>query len=511
MFICYFNVIFGQLEYSDITDSVFSSDNYKGIEKSVKIADVNGDGLLDIVIASNAIYLGEGIWKGQPDRIWLKDPYSDQYQLDIFNEGDTTLTFTIDVGDIDKDGDMDIVCGNNANNESVNDGKAPNHIYINDGAGHFKEDANNRMYSRPFEDATFDIDLVDIDQDNDLDIFVCNNYTQKNRLWINDGTGQFSDETEQRLPSNTNNRNCRNADFGDIENDGDIDILLGNVSGMQDQLWINNGQAVFTDETENRLPAIPNHTHGVCLIDLDGDSDLDAVTCGEKLTPNAVYFLENDGSGFFADKTSACLLLDQKSFVSPHFRDINAGDLDVDGDVDLFITGLVENQNHSLVLENLGNNSFQNIASDVFQSMDSWSNPQSAELADLDGDEDLDLYVAVGKEKDRLLENTRINTSVLKFDENASNEIKIEILPNPFNESLKIYIETEDNSDLTISILNIRGQEIQQLNHLVNVNNTHYLEWNRFDDTAGMYSSGLYFLVVRTTKKIHYKKIFLLR
>ncbi len=68
---------------------------------------------------------------------------------------------------------------------------------------------------------------------------------------INNGQGVFSDVTSSQLPQKTSN--TFDTDFLDIDSDGDLDILTGNFNGGV-QVFLNNGAGTFTDDTENWLP-----------------------------------------------------------------------------------------------------------------------------------------------------------------------------------------------------------------------------------------------------------------
>ncbi len=242
-----------------------------------------------------------------------------------------------------------------------------------------------------------DVNLLDVDGDGDLDVFLVEGTDslagRPNRLLVNDGQGNFSDQSATRLPA-PNNQNSTIADFGDVDGDGDLDLLVANVLG--EDLLINNGAGVFT-LANGQIPApivIPPQnrfdisSHAL-LVDVDGDGDLDAVISNENpFNPsptggdqNRLWI--NNGAGVFTDDTAARLPArnDQTGAVV-------AGDIDGDGDTDL----VVLNRGQDFVLVNAdGLGHFVDQTATRFPVTSDTS--RGGGLADVDGDGDLDLLV----------------------------------------------------------------------------------------------------------------------
>jgi FG-GAP-like repeat len=239
--------------------------------------------------------------------------------------------------------------------------------------------------------STTDVDLVDIDADGDLDLFIAEGTDsaepRPNRLFLNDGTGVFSDVSATHLPAAV--ANSTKADFGDVDGDGDLDAIVANLG--REQLLINVGGR-FIDGSSQLPPSPPflqDITADARFADLDGDDDLDILLSNENpFNPSPTgggqnRLLINDGTGVFSDQTAARLPVanDQTGAMLP-------GDIDGDGDLDV----LVLNRGQDVVLINDGSGVYTNETAERFPVTTDTS--RNGGLADLDGDGDLDLVVA---------------------------------------------------------------------------------------------------------------------
>ena len=237
-----------------------------------------------------------------------------------------------------------------------------------------------------------DVDLVDVDDDGDLDLFVAEGTDtpapRPNRLLLNDGTGVFTDVSTTHLPPAV--ANSTKADFGDIDDDGDVDAIVANLG--PEQLLLNTGSGVFLDGSA-QLPPPPGFLQDITadarLADVDGDGDLDILLSNENpFNPSPTgggqnRVLINNGAGVFSDETAARIppANDQTGAMLP-------GDIDGDGDLDV----IVLNRGQDLVLINNGAGVFTNQTATRFPVTSDSS--RGGGLADLDGDGDLDLVVA---------------------------------------------------------------------------------------------------------------------
>ncbi|NIS73974.1 MAG: choice-of-anchor D domain-containing protein, partial [Deltaproteobacteria bacterium] len=181
------------------------------------------------------------------------------------------------LGDVDGDGDLDVVFGNSGQS---------NTLWLNDvllvSPGTFTDSGQTFLINN-----TFSVALGDLDGDGSLDIVEGNQL--ENRFWLNDGSGGYS--ISRLLPGNAISESVV---IGKVDADDNNDIVTGN-SGSVNQVLSNNGSGLFT----NLLPQdfnVTSDTRSVALGDLDADGDLDIIV-GNFIQTNQILF--NDGAGFF--------------------------------------------------------------------------------------------------------------------------------------------------------------------------------------------------------------------
>jgi hypothetical protein len=246
--------------------------------------------------------------------------------------------------------------------------------------------------------STTDVNLVDVDGDRDLDIYLVEGTDslagRPDRLLINDGRGRFEDQSLARLPA-PNNQNSAAADFGDVDGDGDLDAIVAGVLG--EDLLLNDGLGTFALANGQIPPPIvipPQNrfdiTADVRLADVDGDGDLDALLSNENpFNPaptggdqNRIWM--NDGGGVFTDDTAARLpaATDQTGAMLP-------GDIDDDGDLDVVV--LNRGQDRVLINADGAGHFVEETATRFPVTVDT---SRGGGLSDFDRDGDLDLVVA---------------------------------------------------------------------------------------------------------------------
>jgi hypothetical protein len=216
----------------------------------VVCADFNGDGSIDIYVANDS----------QANILWLNQgngTFKDVALLSgvAYNsEGLAQAGMGVALGDYGNDGEEDIVVTNLTAQGCV--------VYRNDEQGNFYDATAEVGLLQPTIGYTgWGVGWLDYDNDGDLDLFIANGavylveslrgksrypYNQINQLFHNEGSGKaFRETTVLAGPAFELAEVSRGAAFGDIDNDGDIDIVVTN----------NNGPVrLLRNETNDRLP-----------------------------------------------------------------------------------------------------------------------------------------------------------------------------------------------------------------------------------------------------------------
>ena len=313
-----------------------------------------------IQISSLHAFIGKFL---APNEVWLNGATAEGLPSGSFRNSGQTLgaNATRDVALADLDGDFD------RDAFVVNSGgfaTSHNKVWLNDGSGAFSDSGQNL--------GTFDsqgVALVDLDGNSNVDAFVVNGSGQANKVWLNDGSGTFSDSGQ-----NLGTFDSQGVVWWDLDGDSDIDVFVVNGSEQANKVWLNDGNGVFSDSGQTLGDS---NSQGVALADLDGDSDRDAFVVNGSGEVNKVWL--NDGNGVFSD--SGQTLGDSNS------QGVALADLDDDSDWDAFVVNGSSQANK--VWLNDGNGVF----SDSGQTLGDF-NSQDVALADLDGDSDVDAFVA---------------------------------------------------------------------------------------------------------------------
>lgn len=172
--------------------------------------------------------------------------------------------------------------------------------------------------------------------------------------------------------------------LGDLDGDNDLDMIIvgRNVnSNDRTKVYLNEGDGTFIEET-GLLPNVNSRVNANKLIDIDGDNDLDFVMFG--LTGSTIPFINqtrlfiNDGSGNFMEKTDA-------NFPNVYVHAIDVADVDGDDDLDILIMG----PGAGMLLLNDGNEVFSESPQNVFTRTEFGT----VNFGDVDGDNDLDVFI----------------------------------------------------------------------------------------------------------------------
>ncbi len=336
-------------------------------------------------------------------------------------------------GDIDKDGDLDVVITGTYTDPNTG---SVDHVswFRNDGAGTFTRATNITLSGLPQNPWLLNPALSDVDGDGDLDLVFGGYYTTPN-YYKQVSEGNFVEQTGPYNPANQTGNpfseiyfpNTQPV-FADLDGDGDADLLLGKGDGDH-YFWQarniihyyeNNGNGIFEEKKDlaNPLGGVDVVRLGSpVLVDLDGDSDLDALL-GHKYEEyytgyNTPVHYESQNGSFvrkdFADSPFGTI--EVVGLVAPALVD-----LDGDGDLD-FVTG---DQMGSIVYYVNSNGTYTEVvANNPFANLNVGFFP-SVEFADLDGDGDYDMIVGSQNSSQlRYFENTGTRAAA-KFEERTT-------------------------------------------------------------------------------------------
>jgi hypothetical protein len=236
------------------------------------------------------------------------------------------------VGDFDRDGDQDLfVIGGSGGFDR---------LYLNDGQGNFNDVSVAAGVSRQHRGTG--VAVGDYDSDGWLDIYVTSMGGASaygpghNILYRNNGDGTFTDVTQAAGVrfNNFAQGDAFGAAFGDADGDGDLDLVVAGWLGGN-RLFRNNGNGTFTDRTAFTLPLDMGTVRGFAprFVDMDDDGDMDLLWVSDFFTSR---YLVNNGNGVFADFTAASGTgLDSNGMGNAY------GDFDNDGRWDWYVTSRI--------------------------------------------------------------------------------------------------------------------------------------------------------------------------
>lgn len=197
-------------------------------------ADFNNDGWIDIYVAND----------GRENLLWINQRDGTLKNMGLLSgtalsaEGRPEGSMGVDAGDFDDDGDEDLFM-----THLPSEG---NNLYVNNGSGLFEDrSAPSALGPLSLGYTGFGAAWLDFDNDGRLDILAVNGavdalrgrdeepfpYDERKLLFRNGGSGLFEDVTDQGGAAFKVSEVSRGAAFGDIDNDGDVDVLVGNING----------------------------------------------------------------------------------------------------------------------------------------------------------------------------------------------------------------------------------------------------------------------------------------
>ncbi|MSR74140.1 MAG: VCBS repeat-containing protein [Planctomycetes bacterium] len=287
---------------------------------------------------------------------------------------------------------------------------------------------------------------ADLDGDGDHDVVFANGYALStagtaallptlliNKFNLSLG---FVDESAARLPAIT--LKATQVIAADLDRDGDLDLVFACNGPSQQRLYLNNGAGVFTDASAARLPGLSIVANCVVAGDVEQDGDLD-LFFNDGATNGQLKLVLNNGLGFFSNVTATHLPVAPKS----NQQDIVVCDIDNDWDLDVVNSGKSAGQ-QIFFNDGTGHYTMNNTLLPAGTTL-----TYETDVADLDGDGDLDLcYLSTSGFTDAVVRNNLIPSGTLSFTGLSSYFTGT----NGFDDNEFVYADSDNDGDLDIVI-----------------------------------------------------------
>ncbi|MFN8356824.1 MAG: VCBS repeat-containing protein [Spirosomataceae bacterium] len=405
----------GQMKFEDITTKA-GVIGKKSWCTGVTMADVNADGWLDIYVC----YSGDAAKENKENELYINN-HNNTFteRAKEYGLNDAGLSTHAAFFDYDLDGDLDCYVLNNSykNPEKISliprdqfDSSAigGDRLYRNDSPPPTKEGIKNPKFVNVTKEAGIysnnvgfglGISVGDVNGDLYPDIYISNDFWERDYLYINQKNGKFLEKLPEMMSYTS--LASMGSDIADINNDGHLDIFSTDMlppdnqrlkaatkfedyylydlkvrqnyhyQYMQNCLQINQGDGSFVESSFLANVAATDWSWGALIFDmnLDGNKDL--------FVSNGVYhdITDSDFIDFIADQEQVKKIVSEKSKYD--FRD--------------FVKFLPPNKRRNYAFLNKGNLSFSNEAASLNLNQESFSNGSA--YSDLDNDGDLDLVV----------------------------------------------------------------------------------------------------------------------
>lgn len=348
------------------TNQVIDSDNEE--LRSLALADVNNDGFIDVIAVHDGAF---EMWVK-----WYENNGAGEFSsailiAEVEDEFSGPRSVSVLTDDSDNDGDEDIL----VNFNMANDADTKVMLFKNDGTGGF---TNSQIIGTGI-DQPQKIQLINFNGDEFNDILLMSNRESIILIENQDGTN-FLDPVTIVVPTNS----IINYSTGDIDGDGDVDIITATRT-TDKIIWFENLGNGTSFSQENLIVNGPSDITSIEVIDLDSDSDNDIIYIDAD--SGQLEYLENTGAGGSFEE--AVIISDNMG--EGQISTLTFVDLDLDMDMDLVAVG--KNPDHYFIFSNVdGQGTY---VEDQFLNMSPSSQGSLiVRMANVDGDNNKDVLIA---------------------------------------------------------------------------------------------------------------------
>lgn len=394
----------GDFQFEDITEKAGVSGK-SAWSTGVAMADVNGDGFLDIYVCNSGDIAGDNkkneLFINSGDGTFTE-------QAEVFGLADQGFSTHAVFFDYDKDGDLDVYLLNNSyeaigsfnkmqNERPKRDAVGGDKLFRND-SGKFIDVSEEAGIYGSIIGFGLGITIGDVNQDSWPDIFISNDFFEKDYLYINNQDGTFTESLESSMRSIS--AASMGADIADINGDGLLDIFVTDMlpeiptrlkqvttfenwdkfqfnknhgyhyQFSRNMLHINNGDGSFSELGRLANVEATDWSWGALIFDMDGDGMKDLFVA------NGIYqdITDLDYLNFIDDDETKVKIITQEGV-----------------DYKALIDPIPINPVANYAYRNLGDLKFENLAEEWGFGEPIHSN--GAAYGDLDNDGDLDLII----------------------------------------------------------------------------------------------------------------------